>query len=137
MEAARPGVVRLMSFGFKYGQPPANYYFDVSFAKNPARQAQWGLFGIIDDAMRDFVLGQPPVSSFIELVVPLIAHVATVDSYQTVAIGCNAGRHRSPIIAGEVHQQLFDRGIFCKLEHRDLGDYADFMAQLHRRDFGE
>ena len=29
-------VVELLSFGFKYGAPATNYYFDVTFLSNPA-----------------------------------------------------------------------------------------------------
>src|SRR4051812_15527267 len=93
----RAGSVQLLSFGFKFGPPAANYSFDVSFIKNPARDDRWGMHGVIDPEMVDFVLRQEPVARFVDLVVPLVRHVATVDAFQVVAFGCNAGRHRSPI----------------------------------------
>ncbi|MEC4986486.1 MAG: RNase adapter RapZ, partial [Oscillatoria sp. PMC 1076.18] len=124
-----PGRVKIMSFGFKYGLPNANYYFDVSFAKNPARQKAWGMFGTIDIDMVEFVLAQKEVSNFIDLIIPVIKHIATVDSYQVVAFGCNAGRHRSPIIASEVAARISET-ISTIVEHRDLPDYEAFVASL-------
>ncbi|MEM6571311.1 MAG: RNase adapter RapZ, partial [Planctomycetota bacterium] len=56
----------LVSFGFKYGQPPANHYFDVSFLKNPARQEGWTLFSEPGEEMRRWVLEQPAAVEFLE-----------------------------------------------------------------------
>lgn len=131
MSINKNGMVKLMSFGFKYGIPNANFYFDVSFAKNPARNDKWGLFGVIDHEMVDFVLKQEPVSKFIELMVPLIEHIASVDSFQTVALGCNSGRHRSPIIIDEIAARLVKR-VNVSVEHRNLPEYETFIYSIAR-----
>lgn len=55
----RKSYVTLMSFGFEYGIPNANYYFDVGFLKNPARQKKWDFFSQIDEDMCRFVMEQP------------------------------------------------------------------------------
>jgi len=121
------GLVKLISFGFKYGLPPANYYFDVSFAKNPARESKWGLFAKEDSEMAKYVLQQEKVTEFINLVVPLIYHLAELDGFQTVAFGCNSGRHRSPIIVNEVARRL-GNDIRHFVWHRDQPEYEKFVT---------
>lgn len=126
------GTIKLMSFGFKYGPPAANYYFDVSFAVNPARQDRWGMDALVDHEMVDFVLFQSAVGTFIELVVPLIEHTSRLDSYQVVAFGCNSGRHRSPIIVNEVASRLVGK-VPMLVEHRDLPDSENVMYSIEHR----
>jgi RNase adaptor protein for sRNA GlmZ degradation len=114
----RPDLV-LTTFGFKYGLPNANYFFDVSFLKNPAREAQWDLFAVPDDEMRAFVLGQQACQDFLRDVLPLIRTVMRCDDGVRVAIGCNAGRHRSRIVAEELARRLSLEGVGVKLIHRE------------------
>jgi UPF0042 nucleotide-binding protein len=114
-------IVILKSFGFKYGTPRANYYFDVSFIVNPARVSKWGLMALVDDEMRQFVLGQDKVSGFIEMVVPLIEFIDTLDGGLVVAFGCNSGRHRSVIVVDEIARLFKERGRPVNVSHTDLG----------------
>jgi UPF0042 nucleotide-binding protein len=108
-----------MSFGFKYGAPPANYYFDVAFLKNPARESRWDLFAPVSKAMRDFVLGQPACRRFLDSVMPLIRTLLECDGDLRVAFGCNAGRHRSAIVVEEVARRLEDDDVAIKVVHRE------------------
>jgi UPF0042 nucleotide-binding protein len=114
----RPDLV-LTTFGFKYGLPNANYFFDVSFLKNPAREERWDLFAEPDDEMRAFVLGQQACQDFLRDVLPLIRTVLRCDDGVRVAIGCNAGRHRSRIVAEELARRLSLEGVGVKLIHRE------------------
>ena len=123
------GKIKLMSFGFKCGSPAANYYFDVSFAVNPARQERWGMFGSIDQEMIKFVLEQREVKEFIDLLTPLIEHIASLDSYQIIAFGCSSGRHRSPIIVNEIAARLMHE-IPLEVIHRDLPENEAFSYTI-------
>lgn len=137
VQAAPPlAKLKLMSFGFKYGLPTANFYFDVSFTVNPARDARWGLHARPDHEMIEFVLGQPAVAEFIRRVVPLLEHIGTLDAYQVVAFGCNSGRHRSPVIANEIARRLAGRHQLV-VEHRDMpaGDVFAYEVE-HGRPMG-
>ena len=110
----------IMSFGFKYGLPNANYYFDVGFAKNPARQKDvWSFFSEPDPLMIDYVLDQKDVKKFIDLIVPLIVHLSKLDQHQVFAFGCNAGRHRSHIIAEKISKILKEKDVEAHVYHRD------------------
>lgn len=111
--------ITLMSFGFKYGLPHANYYFDVGFLKNPAREENWGFFSEPDTRMREFVLKQPQAAEFLDKIEPLIEFLSTVDQNQIFAFGCNAGRHRSSIFVDELGNRLSSLGIKVRIIHKD------------------
>ncbi|WP_049764335.1 RapZ C-terminal domain-containing protein [Geotalea daltonii] len=111
--------VKIMSFGFKYGSPNANYYFDVGFIKNPARDPKWNFFSTPDEEMRNFVLSQKPVVEFLKYIIPLIKILAPLDQAQVFAFGCNSGRHRSYILVEEIARQLKECGVPAKIVHRE------------------
>jgi len=105
---------------FKYGQPHANYYFDVGFIKNPARDKRWGFFAAVDEEMKEFVLTQRTAAGFVQAVLPVLSFLVRVDQEQIFAFGCNAGRHRSPVIVEVLADRLRKVGINCNVVHREL-----------------
>jgi RNase adaptor protein for sRNA GlmZ degradation len=121
--AVRPEPARrrltLVTFGFKYGPPGTNYYFDVSFLRNPAREQQWSLFDEPSPAMRSFVLDQPQCREFLANVTPLIRTLVECDEDVRIGIGCSAGRHRSRILADELARMLADDGLDVHVVHRE------------------
>src|SRR5436190_15796974 len=100
--------VTLVTFGFKYGQPAANYLVDVSFLRNPAREDRWTLFSEVDDEMRGWLLEQPAAQEFVVRLASLLELVAACDEDVRVGVGCSAGRHRSRIVAEELHDRLVE-----------------------------
>jgi UPF0042 nucleotide-binding protein len=111
--------VELMSFGFKYGAPATNFYFDVTFLPNPARISGKQLFDELDDEMIHFVLQNESTQRLIEKIIDLTSFLVGFDSIK-VGIGCNSGRHRSVIIVNEVSQKLNLMGIDNHVSHREL-----------------
>lgn len=109
----------LVTFGFKYGLPNTNYYFDVSFVKNPARDDRWSLYSEPCNEMREFVLKQSTAQAFLERVVPMIKTLTECDNDVRVGFGCNSGRHRSHILAEEVQNRLQAEGYEARLVHRE------------------
>ena len=109
----------LMSFGFKYGHPPANYYFDVSFLKNPAREHGWDLFSSVSPRMREFVLAQPQCQRFLDAATPLLEVLLDCDGDMRVAIGCSAGRHRSAVVVEELARRMESDRVTVKVVHRE------------------
>ena len=111
--------ITLLTFGFKYGRPPCNYFFDVSFLKNPAREKDWDLFSKPCANMRKFVLEQENCIRFIDTVIPLLKAVTTFDDDARIGLGCSSGRHRSYIIADEIKRRLESDDVLVKLIHRE------------------
>jgi len=110
----------LKSFGFKYGAPNANYYFDVGFLKNPAREDKWDFFSTPEESMKEYVLKQDSAQEFINRIVPLIEFLSGIDQRQVFAFGCNAGRHRSNIMVDELARIFREKGLEVDVEHRDM-----------------
>jgi UPF0042 nucleotide-binding protein len=109
----------LVTFGFKYGAPATNYYFDVSFVRNPAREEQWNLFDDPTPEMRAFVLDQPECQAFLTALIPLLTTIVRCDDDVRIGIGCSAGRHRSRIVAEEIARRLGETGVETLLVHRE------------------
>ncbi|MEZ5976935.1 MAG: RNase adapter RapZ [Planctomycetota bacterium] len=127
--------VTLVTFGFKYGPPPTNHYFDVSFLKNPARDARWSLFSSPDGEMRDFVMAQPAARAFVERASDFVAFLADLDDDVRVGLGCNAGRHRSVLLAQALADALSEKGFEVVLVHRERT--FESQGELHRPADGE
>jgi len=111
--------VTLVSFGFKYGRPPANHVFDVSFLKNPAREASWGLWSSPSEEMRHWVLAQPAAVEFLAAALPCVRFLAGTDDDVRIAFGCSAGRHRSTILVEELARRLRAEGLEVAVHHRE------------------
>ena len=119
--------IQLISFGFKYGVPlEADLVFDVRFMQNPYYVESLRQLSGRAEAVRAFVLDQPParrflafVSDFLDFAVP--AYVAEGKTRLTIAIGCTGGYHRSIVIAEEMATWLRTRGFGpVSVFHREL-----------------
>lgn len=112
-DTAHPSmVVRLLSFGFKYGIPAhADLVLDLRFLPNPhfveALRPKTGM----DPEVSKYVLDAPQTQEFLRRLRPLLdfslpQHAREGKAYLTVAFGCTGGRHRSVAIAEELGRQL-------------------------------
>ena len=109
----RPSMlVRLLSFGFKYGIPvDADLVFDLRFLPNPhfvdALRPKTGM----DPEVSSYVMEAPETQALLRHLRPLLdyslPHYAREGkAYLTVALGCTGGRHRSVAMAEELGRQL-------------------------------
>lgn len=115
-------MITLMSWGHKYGNPPANFKFDVSYFKNPWREKE--IKDCQDKGERkrkiiEFMKDQKGLES----VVTHISEVATLysqlfpDENMRVAICCSAGEFRSPAIVELVGQELSKKKVEYVISH--------------------
>ena len=117
-------VVRLVSFGFKYGVPMhADLVFDLRFLPNPhfveALRPKTGL----DAEVSAYVLEASETQELLRHLRPLLDYVlpqyaSEGKAYLTVALGCTGGRHRSVAMAEELGRQLGE-GHEVVIAHRD------------------
>lgn len=122
----KPSVVTLLSFGYRYGVPPAGeLLFDVRFLPNPhfepALRPRTGL----DEDVAAYVLEHPRtvellahLGAFLDYV--LARYDAEGKAYLTIGIGCTGGRHRSVAVAEAVARRLRAAGREVNVQHRDL-----------------
>ena len=121
MNHAHNSEIVVLSFGFKFGLPRANYYFDVTFLKNPARLNAATLTSLVDDAMFDYVVSQPEAQKVLDITFELAVTVSDIPADCVLAFGCNSGRHRSHVMATALAKRLEESGRRVHCEHRDLG----------------
>ena len=125
----RPGeglrmVVRLVSFGFKYGLPQdADLVFDLRFLPNPYFVTELRALSGMDQAVSSYVLGQEPAQELVSDLESLLGkllprYAAEGKSYLTVALGCTGGRHRSVALVERLAERLADRRVV--VAHRDV-----------------
>lgn len=117
-------VVRLVSFGFKYGIPVhADLVFDLRFLPNPhfveALRPKTGL----DPEVSEYVMEAPETQNLLRRLRPLLDYALPQyaregKAYLTIAVGCTGGRHRSVAMAEELRRQLGDSHEVV-VSHRD------------------
>jgi UPF0042 nucleotide-binding protein len=117
----------VVSFGYKHGIPvDVDLLFDCRFLPNPHWIDELRPLVGTDDAVRDYVLGQPEAEAFLEelqrlFALLLPAFVKEGKAYLSIGIGCTGGRHRSVVIADELGGILRDLGFDPRVHHRDVG----------------
>lgn len=122
--------IQLISFGFKFGVPlEADLVFDVRFMHNPYYVEDLRQLSGLTDAVREYVLAQPPATrfldylhDFLDFVIP--AYVSEGKSRLTIAIGCTGGYHRSIVMVDS---------LAAWLRERSFGPVAVFHRELDRR----
>jgi UPF0042 nucleotide-binding protein len=120
-------VVNLVSFGFRYGTPPAvELQFDVRFLPNPFFEDRLRAHTGRDRDVAEYVVKSPGgeallqrIRDLLELLLPV--YDAEGKAYLTIGVGCTGGRHRSVAISERLAQDLRREGRDVNLEHRDVG----------------
>jgi len=115
-----------VSFGYKHGIPlDVDLLFDCRFLPNPHWVDALRPLSGTDEPVRDFVLGQPEATAFLDelerlfrLLLP--AFVREGKAYLSIGVGCTGGRHRSVVIASELATRLEPLGFSSRVHHRDV-----------------
>ncbi len=119
--------IHVMSFGFKYGQPPAaDLLVDVRFLANPYFQPELKALDGESSRVRDFVLSDPHSAVFIQKYQDLLNFLLPLyekegKAYLTIAVGCTGGHHRSVTMARCLFEYIRDQGLDVEITHRDIG----------------
>ena len=122
----RPSMVlRLVSFGFKYGIPlHADLVFDLRFLPNPHFVEELRPKTGMDPEVSAYVMEAPETRELLRHLRPLL-HYALPQyaregkAYLTVALGCTGGRHRSVAMAEALGRELGDSHEVA-VSHRDV-----------------
>ena len=119
--------IHIVSFGFKYGQPPAaDLLVDVRFLANPYFQPELKALDGESSRVRAFVLSDPNSSVFFEKYRDLLDFLLPLyekegKAYLTIAVGCTGGHHRSVTMARCLFEHIRQQGLDVEITHRDIG----------------
>lgn len=117
----------IMSFGFKYGIPvDADLVADMRFLPNPYWDKDLKELTGLDQAVNDYVVGQPEAQAFLDNYASLISlvedgYLREGKRFVTIAIGCTGGKHRSVAMVENLSARLVKNGVETRVVHRDLG----------------
>jgi len=124
---ARPTVVNIVSFGFRYGSPSnAELQFDVRFLPNPYFEDDLRELSGEDPAVARYVLESEVGAGAFERLWDLCSYLLPLydqegKAYLTIGVGCTGGRHRSVAIADALAAAMTGEGRDVNVEHRDVG----------------
>lgn len=119
-------MIRIISFGFKYGIPAdADMVFDVRFLPNPFYIDELKHLTGNDKAVRDYVMGYPEAGEFLDKLCEMISfllpnYVKEGKHQLVIGIGCTGGKHRSVTLANELFCRMKDKRKYgLTIAHRD------------------
>lgn len=110
-------MITLMSWGHKYGSPPANFKFDVSYFKNPWRDKETRHSD--KKTIISFMKQQKGVDKFTDNLVQMLVDLNEQFGEEEIkiAICCSAGEYRSPAIVELIGKELSKRKIKYAINH--------------------
>jgi UPF0042 nucleotide-binding protein len=123
---ARPTVVNMISFGFRYGAlSSAEFLFDVRFLPNPHFEPSLRPRTGEDREVAEYVLENHRASELMDRLRGLLAFLLPLydeegKPYLTLGIGCTGGRHRSVAVLNALAGELRASGRDVNVSHRDV-----------------
>jgi UPF0042 nucleotide-binding protein len=125
-EGAKPLIVSLISFGYKYGIPfNSDLIFDVRFLPNPFFVPEFRNKTGLDPQVKEYIFSsqawnefQQKLRDFLIFLLPHYVHEGK--SYLTISIGCTGGKHRSVSIADYLEKLIAELGHAVRCKHRDI-----------------
>lgn len=127
--------VTVTSFGFSRGMPPvADFVFDMRFLNNPYWNPQLRPLTGKDDAVAEFVRGDPAFADSFARIRDLLLMVLprfklAGKGYVHIAFGCTGGRHRSVFMVEQIGAALRSAGFSPTLLHRNLNSRAADLVE--------
>lgn len=107
-------MIRLISFGHKFGEPEASRHIDCRSLKNPHSDPRMRPLSGLDTKVRRFVADDHRTPTMLKNV------VNSAQDGETIAFGCYGGRHRSVALAEMVGEALKAKGAQVEILHREL-----------------
>ncbi len=105
-------VVRIVSFGFKYGVPlDADLVFDVRFLPNPFYIPELRPLTGNDIPVQEYVMQYDASKEFLEKLIDMIKflipnYIKEGKNSLVIAIGCTGGKHRSVTLANKLYETI-------------------------------
>jgi UPF0042 nucleotide-binding protein len=118
--------VRITSFGYGHGEPPAAHLtVDLRHHfRDPHVSPELRDMTAHDVEVRRAVLDTAGIPALVEAISDAVVAYLHGPGGQVVevAVGCVGGRHRAAVVAAAVQTALADEGVTATLTHRDLDE---------------
>lgn len=119
-------VIKVMSFGFKYGvSTESDLVFDVRCLPNPFYVDELRNHTGLEECVRDYVMTSEhsqelfgKLTELIDFLIPL--YIREGKSQLVIAFGCTGGKHRSITFAELMAEHLTENGYKVQKFHRDI-----------------
>lgn len=119
-------MIKVMSFGFKYGVPPeADLVFGVRCLPNPYYIAELKPLTGLDEPVRKYVMNSEvshelrcKLLDMFDFLLPL--YIKEGKSQLVIAFGCTGGKHRSVTFAEQFYHYLDSHNLRVHILHRDI-----------------
>ncbi|WGH20097.1 RNA binding protein [Gordonia phage Tarzan] len=108
----------ITSFGYNHGTPRAPHVIDCRHLPNPHTVPRYRPRNGLDTDVAAWVLAHPATQHLIAATTPRL------EATHHLAIGCNAGRHRSVAVAEELAHIARSTGRTVTVVHRDINPGA-------------
>ncbi|MFE7485501.1 ATPase [Streptomyces sp. NPDC057552] len=116
--------IMIVSFGYLHGEPPAAHLtVDLrQHFRDPHVSPELRYMTAADQLVQAAVLGTPGITDLVTAVAAAVTAFTTGPSAGpvTVADGCAGGRHRAPVFAEALADQLAADGHAVTVQHRDI-----------------
>jgi UPF0042 nucleotide-binding protein len=104
-------MITLISQGFKFGRPDANFYFDVSYLANPYRDKKIREEKNLEKRSKlvmEFMEKQPEFNSIVNIITIAITTYNNMFEGEEMIFGicCSAGEFRSPSVVNAISKKL-------------------------------
>jgi len=111
-------MITIMSWGHKFGNPPANIKFDASYLINPWRKEE--LKNASKNEILEFMKNQKEFKDIVNMIVNSIEIYNKLwpDSIIICAVCCSEGSYRSPMVVESVAKILDSKNIVYKIKHQ-------------------
>lgn len=120
-------ILKITSFGYKYGFLNSDFIIDVRVLKNPFYIRELSDKTGLDKEVKEYLLSDSLTTEFLNKTIEYILFVLNfyfnnVKNYLEIGIGCTGGKHRSVFVAEYIYNFIKNKyqNIKVLIEHRDI-----------------
>lgn len=120
-------IIKLISFGYKYGFVNTDFVIDVRLLSNPFYVKELSDKTGLDKEVKEYILKDSFAREFIEKTLSYIEYLikyyfTNVKNFLEIGVGCTGGKHRSVMVVEYIAEKLRPKyeNIQIQVEHRDI-----------------
>ncbi len=120
-------ILKLISFGYKYGFINTDFVIDTRVLKNPFYIKELSTKTGLEEEVKKYLLKESSTIEFLNKTIDYIDYILNiyfneVKIFLEIGIGCTGGKHRSVFVTEYIYEKIKDKYPDLKIlvEHRDI-----------------